>query len=225
MSNKLYQLLEIHKGITAIIGGGGKTTLLMNLAKELAQEASVIIATSTKIFKPDYCDTLLNVTTEEISEALHKKSLLCVASLHESGKLAVPQMSFTELSKLADYVLVEADGSKQLPIKAHATYEPVIPEETVQVIYVIGMDGIGKKLVDACHRPEIFADLVGCELDEKLTPELVAKAIRREALADRFYINKVSSENDWQNAKELSVLLDKPVLAGDLVKGEFRCLF
>ena len=146
MSNKLYQLLEIQKGITAIIGGGGKTTLLMKLAKELAQEASVIVATSTKIFKPDYCDALLNPTSEEISEALHKKRLLCVASLHESGKLAVPQMSFTELSKLADYVLVEADGSKQLPIKAHATYEPVIPEETVQVIYVIGMDGIGKKL-------------------------------------------------------------------------------
>lgn len=225
MSNKLYQLLEIQKGITAIIGGGGKTTLLMNLAKELAQDTSVIVATSTKIFKPDYCDALLNPTCEEISAALHKKSLLCVASLHESGKLVAPQMSFAELSQLADYVLIEADGSKQLPIKAHAAYEPVIPEETVQVIYVIGMDGIGKKLVDACHRPEIFADLVGCELDEKLTPELVAKAIRREALADRFYINKVSSENDWQNAKELAVLLDKPVLAGDLLKGEFKCLF
>lgn len=36
------------------------------------------------------------------------------------------------LADAADYVIVEADGSKRLPLKAHASHEPVIPENTRQ---------------------------------------------------------------------------------------------
>ena len=224
MNYKLSKLLQLNKGITAIIGGGGKTTLMMTLAKELAEEASVIVTTSTKILKPDFCKTLFNPSAEEIRESLTECKMLCVASLHESGKLAAQSISFSELSKLADYVLVEADGSKHLPIKAHADFEPVIPKEVNQTIYVIGIDGLGKKISEVCHRPEIFTQLAECEIDTNLTSELLAKALKKEALADRFYINKIESEQDWQVARELASLLNKPVLGGDLLKGEYKCL-
>lgn len=224
MKNKLCDLLKIEKGITSIIGGGGKTTLMMTLAKELLDNGTVIIATSTKILKPEFCETLLNPTCEEITKALLKNKVICVASVHESGKLTSPSISFAELNKLADYVIVEADGSKQLPIKAHAIFEPVIPKESNQTIYVIGIDGLGKKISGVCHRPEIFSSLTGCGVNDVLTTALLSQAINMEALADRFYINKIACQRDWNMAKELADYLNKPVVAGSLLKEEYKCL-
>lgn len=223
MEKKLSELLDIHKGITSIIGGGGKTTLMLTLAKELAETSTVIVTTSTKILRPE-CETLLNPSCEEIRASLAKNNMLCVATLHDTGKLTTPNISFKELVRLADYVLVEADGSKQLPLKAHASFEPVIPEESNQTIYVIGIDGLCKQIGEGCHRPELFAELAGCEVNATVTCELAANVLKREALADCYYINKVSSAGEWQHAMELAGLLDKPVYAGDLWKGEYRCL-
>lgn len=224
MEKKLAELLKIHKGITSLIGGGGKTTLMLTLAKELAEASTVIITTSTKIFRPEDCMTLLEPSPEAIRASLAKAKMLCVAAVHESAKLTAPGISPEELSRLADYVLVEADGSRQLPLKAHADYEPVIPEATGQIIYVIGIDGLGRQVAEACHRPELFAQLAGCEVNDIVTPALVVKVLKREALATGYYINKVSSARDWQNAEALASLLDKPVAAGDLLEGEYKCL-
>ena len=46
----LSDILDIKKGITAIIGSGGKTTLMIKLAKELSQKGKVIICTTTHIY-------------------------------------------------------------------------------------------------------------------------------------------------------------------------------
>ena len=45
------------------------------------------------------------------------------------GKFGPPEQSWAELCTLADYVLVEADGSRGLPLKAHLSHEPVLPQE------------------------------------------------------------------------------------------------
>ena len=70
MREKLFELLKIEKGITAIIGAGGKTSLMLALAKELAELGKVIVSTSTKIFEPEVCNTLLNPSAKEITKAL-----------------------------------------------------------------------------------------------------------------------------------------------------------
>ena len=49
---ELAKALDVRKGVTAIIGAGGKTTLLLALARELAQSARVIITTTTHIYPP-----------------------------------------------------------------------------------------------------------------------------------------------------------------------------
>ncbi|MDO4178425.1 MAG: selenium cofactor biosynthesis protein YqeC [Phascolarctobacterium sp.] len=224
MKENLVELLQIKKGMTSIIGGGGKTTLMLVLAQELAKQGKVLVTTSTKILQPQICETLLDPTADEIREVLTQKQMLCVASLHASGKLCAPSIGFAKLSELADYVLVEADGSKHLPLKAHASFEPVIPKETNNTICVIGIDGLGKKISEACHRPKIFAKLVGTTEDDLITPDFLAKAIRKEALAQRFFINKIATSDEWKLAQEIAALLDKPVVAGSLWKGEYRCL-
>ena len=49
---ELRELLEIGPGLTALIGGGGKTTLMYHLASELRQQGTVLVCTTTKIWPP-----------------------------------------------------------------------------------------------------------------------------------------------------------------------------
>ena len=50
--DKLCDLLDIRPGITALIGGGGKTTLMYHLARELRARGTVAVTTTTKIWPP-----------------------------------------------------------------------------------------------------------------------------------------------------------------------------
>lgn len=47
---ELWELLEIPAGITAVIGGGGKTSLLRALGRELSRQHRVVLCTTTKIY-------------------------------------------------------------------------------------------------------------------------------------------------------------------------------
>ena len=49
----ILEVLNIKKGLTSIIGSGGKTSLIYALAEELPAKSKVIICTSTKMYKPD----------------------------------------------------------------------------------------------------------------------------------------------------------------------------
>ena len=218
----------------AVIGAGGKTTLVRALAEELAgvmvaarlaQPARVVVATSTKMFVPDWCPVLLDASLDEGRAALAANSVVCVGAVHEpTGKLAAPALAFSDLAALADYVLVEADGAKMLPLKAHAGHEPVIPSCARRVVCVVGIDGVGKPVSQVCHRAETFARLAGVSPDALVTPEAVAAVLNAEALHDAVLINKVHAAADWQAAERIAALLRTPVFAGSLWEEEFRCL-
>lgn len=217
-------LLNIGRGVTALIGGGGKTTLLDTLTEELRRRGSVILCTSTKIMRPTQYEVLENADEVLISAALDTHGAVCVGEGAENGKLAAPRLSFEALARLADYVLVEADGAKRLPLKAHAPHEPVIPPNVQRVVLVLGADGFGKPIREICHRPERYAALCGADEDTPVTPELAAKVLLTEKLGDRVYINKVESAEDYENAAALAALLSCPVAAGSLHKGVYLCL-
>lgn len=74
-----------------------------------------------------------------------------------------------ELDKISgwpglDYMLVEADGSKRLPIKAHASHEPVFYSKADLGVAVIGMQGLGKRVEEGqVHRPQLMCKLLQCE--------------------------------------------------------------
>ncbi|MCI6785078.1 MAG: putative selenium-dependent hydroxylase accessory protein YqeC, partial [Clostridiales bacterium] len=120
-------LLNIGRGVTALIGGGGKTTLLYTLTEELRKKGTVLLCTSTHIMRPTQYEVLERASEAEISAALSAHGAVCVGEPSAEGKLGPPSLSFDALARLADYVLVEADGSRRLPLKAHAPHEPVIP--------------------------------------------------------------------------------------------------
>ena len=174
----LSQAFDLPRGITALVGGGGKTTLMLRLAHELAQTgARVIVTTTTHIFPPDGMRTQNPATRDEAQAILLHDPLICFGSPSKEGKLSAPDLAIADLAACADYVLVEADGAKRLPLKAPAEHEPVIPQETRLVIAVAGLDGVGQTIGEIAFRSERYAALCGKAETERVTTEDVARVL------------------------------------------------
>ena len=137
---------------------------------------------------------------------------LCAATWAERGKLAAPVQSFEALAQLADYVLVEADGSRRLPLKAHLEHEPVIPACANQTIQVLGLSGIGRPILETAHRSERYAELCGARPEDLATLERAARVLNAEALADRYVLNQADDLEERKWGLTLAGLLNKPAI-------------
>jgi molybdenum cofactor cytidylyltransferase len=75
-------------------------------------------------------------------------------------------------------LLIEADGSRQKPLKAPAEHEPPIPDFIEQVVQVVGLSGLGKPLIEEyVHRPEIYTHLSGLELGETIPSKALIRVL------------------------------------------------
>ena len=201
--------------LISVIGSGGKTTFLRWLSERLP--GSVILTTSTHILPfPEI--PLVNASPEnrkqtlsELRAALARSRVVCLGSPEPSGKLADPSpvVPFETLLEEADHVLVEADGAKGLPLKAHCPWEPVVPACSDLTVCLVGTSGIGKPVSEACHCPDLFASLAGITPDRIVRPEHIAAVLNRENLADCYLINQVDTLPDPEEAVRLCNLINK----------------
>ena len=183
----------------------------------------MIITTSTHIQRPEQYPVLPEGGKDAITAALSENDVVCVAGRSPEGKLSAPALPFELLSELADFVLVEADGSKRLPLKAHAPHEPVIPACAGQTVYVVGADGFGRPIAEVCHRPERYAAICGAALEDIVTPALAAKVLLAEGYGGGWvYVNKVETPRDRANAAALAAALPGTVVAGSLHRREYQ---
>ena len=212
----LAEALGVGPGVTSVIGSGGKTSLLAALARELP--GTVALATTTHILPFEGVPLVTSTDADAVAEALAASRVVCVGSQAEkNGKLVMPKLGIDALASLADHVLVEADGARRLPLKAHAAWEPVIPACSGRTIVVFGASGLGRPVRDVVHRPEIFCELAGCAPEDAATPEFVARAAGAEALADVALVNQADVAPDA--ACELAVLLATPAYVGSVHAG------
>jgi probable selenium-dependent hydroxylase accessory protein YqeC len=219
---ELADCLEIQRGLTALIGGGGKTSLLYFLAEELRERGTVICCTTTKIWPPEHLPLYSGDSLPEIRAALKAHRVICLGTPNEQGKLIAPATPMAALIGLADYVLVEADGAAGRGAKAHAAHEPVLPPERQQTILVLGASVFGQPIHAAAHRPELYARLAGVAEETLLTPEIAARVIQRENLQDRVFINQVETEDREAAARELAEKLSCPTVIGSLQEKQWR---
>jgi len=234
---KLSKILNIRPGLTSIIGGGGKTSLMYYLAKELSNNSSVIITTTTKIYPPEICPNILfdsSMSIEEyesnVKKALKSNSLIAIGTAPDNmGKLSASPLLMENLIKLSDYVLVEADGAKHLPLKAHNENEPVIPVCSNNIIYVVGISALGKAIANCCHRPEIYIQKIkdiipDINTETIITPEIIGTQIKAEKLGDIIYINQ-ADDMEYINGEIIANIVKKPCIMGSLHKETFKCLY
>lgn len=137
------------------------------------------------------------------------------------GKFGPPEQSWAELCALADYVLVEADGSRGR-LRKLTCPRAVLPQEAGQVIAVLGLTGLGRPIAEAAHRPERYAGLAGCAPEDIATPERAARVLEAEALHTRVLLNQA----DAADGTALLARLHCPAVLASLRKGEIiSCSF
>lgn len=166
------------KGVVAFVGAGGKTTHLLHFARELAaDDRPVLVTTTTHLADPreeenTFARVLFRPDLEQPPtpgsapppEPLGGVTLLVSRPADGPGKLkGIDASRIAQLRTAWDLILVEADGSKRLPVKAPAPWEPVVPEGTDLVVGVMGLDALGERMDErTVHRPELFATVTGC---------------------------------------------------------------
>ncbi len=239
-SGNLASALKIEPGITAIIGSGGKSTLLKTLGLELMRAGGrVLLCTTTHMFPVagvpwDGSNRRLDAApwkpgaahvpgcTCKVCAGMRRGSICQAGVLDpETGKLSAPAEPLGELARRFNYVLAEADGSKQLPLKAHAAWEPVIPAATANVVWVVGASGLGKPVAEVVHRPELFCERCDCEPTDIATPERVAQVLNAEMQMlnlnnARIMLNQVDTLADSTIADRFQAALGRPVVAPNL---------
>ncbi|MDO4460483.1 MAG: selenium cofactor biosynthesis protein YqeC, partial [Clostridia bacterium] len=148
--------------IYSVVGSGGKTTLIKNMAEKFRAEGKkVFVTTTTRMLIEENC--VLTDDAKTIIEELNRTGY-AMAGVKEGEKIrALSPEIFKEVSAYADVTLVEADGSKHLPLKFPNGTEPVIPENADEIIIVCGLNAIGQKLKDVCHRPELVKACLGAD--------------------------------------------------------------
>ena len=150
--------------LIAIVGGGGKTSLMFALAHALP--GRVVLTTTTRIFAAQMRLATAVCTSNDLSQLgpnLDKYgSCLVIGEVQGEKAFGVkPNLPGQLLARSdVDYVIVEADGSRMRPIKAPATHEPVIPPDATLVIPVVGIDALDGPLEKVAHRPELLRSVI-----------------------------------------------------------------
>jgi len=171
----------------AFIGAGGKTTAMFQLARELVEHSHVIVTASSHLggWQTSLADTHLVADSSKALEGLElKREGVTLITGAFDGDRTKP-LDSESLNWLNQYckkhsisLLIEADGSRQKPLKAWAEHEPPIPIFVEQVVQVVGLAGIGKPLSDeVAHRAEIFSKLSNLNIGEIITPDALTRVL------------------------------------------------
>jgi len=148
-----HQFLPREAGhVISLMGSGGKTSLLQNLAEVYLEIGLPVVLTTTTRSEP-----LSGVEALDVAE-LDKEDtdrLPDVFFLHggltTDGKWdGLPPETVDELGRLI--VLVEVDGAAKLPVKLHREGEPVWPGRTSLAIVVMGTAAVGSQAGKILHR-------------------------------------------------------------------------
>lgn len=169
----------------ALVGSGGKTTVLFQLARQL--EPPVLLSASTHLSQSQasLADRHWTITDAGQVDALESDILetpvsLLTGRLHEPERTAGLSVDILDqIARLANRrdipLLIEADGSRRKPLKAPAEHEPAVPGWSNAVCVVAGLSGLGQPLDDeTVHRSDRFTALVDAKLGESVTKEMLA---------------------------------------------------
>lgn len=207
-----------------MVGGGGKSSLLF--AIEQNWPGHVVLTTTTRLFRGQLKEARSWLTTAEAAQTPEKfdtlltkyRSCLLVERIEGDKAVGVAPDLPGKLRQhpKVDLVVVEADGSRRLPVKAPAAHEPRIPKDTSLVVIMVGIDALAAPIGKIAHRPERVADLTGLSLADHLSPSSLAQLLShpdgglKGVLADMktaVCINKIDSHREKALAEETCVFL------------------
>lgn len=147
--------------ITCVVGSGGKTTFIHKLADAYRKEGKrVLITTTTHMYIEQ--DTLVTDDAQTIIAHLEKNHYAFAGSLSDDPQKIGPlsNETFQSIQKYADEILVEADGSRGLPLKYPKEGEPVLLPYSDRIFVITSLLALGKPAGEVIHRlPEALSVL------------------------------------------------------------------
>jgi probable selenium-dependent hydroxylase accessory protein YqeC len=203
---------------------------MFHLARELAASGqAVLTTTTTKIFWPAEEQSPFVIISSDPQEVIRKASPLIREHRHlTAGKKFLPDKNkiagfdSTEIQTLLDsglfqWIINEADGAAERPLKAPADHEPVIPGCTSHVVAVVGLDAVGRPLNDRwIFRAELYSEMTGLPMGSPVSELSVARVIMHERglmkgspfSAGRYvFLNKAETEEAWAAARRIGAAL------------------
>jgi probable selenium-dependent hydroxylase accessory protein YqeC len=220
--------------VITVIGSGGKTSLLWFLARYFASDNGtgggaqrVLVTTTTKMGAPDFNSGLFDHFIDGSNFGSDFKASepgVTFAGCHDNGSRKTAALPFDMLSSLIrhfDVTLIEGDGSRTLPLKGWADYEPVVVPDTTVTVGIIPLWPLGMPASEAIvHRLPLFSVLTGAQKRDILTAVHLAAAItgvrdgvrRRGLFAEArgkriLFFNQIETVNALRQAREITNLL------------------
>lgn len=175
----------LRPGITSLTGGGGKTTLLYSLSNYLAKSGQrVLCTTTTRMCRPDLdggripflpCANPLEIVLPPSGTVLAAREAPPDGDPAKIFGYEPGDVDAMFLRGVAPWIIVEADGSARMPLKAPADHEPVIPSLSTTVIAVVGLSCMAAPLSrDTVFRMDRICDVTDLAPGDPVTPAAVA---------------------------------------------------
>ncbi|HVN95436.1 MAG TPA: selenium cofactor biosynthesis protein YqeC [Syntrophorhabdaceae bacterium] len=168
------------KKYIALVGAGGKTSLMEYLAARVAsQHRKAAITTTTKIYAREPYRLLSKGSLNTATQG----GVVRIGKTLENEKLTA--LDFEDLLELGgsfDTILIEADGAKGRPLKYPASHEPVIPPFSELVFVVAGLDGFFGPVREKVFRWELFEKEGGRTGDGIVSPDIFAMLLTNESM-------------------------------------------
>ena len=236
ISDALGIILPEH-AVISIVGAGGKTSLMFAWARELADSGKKVVVTTTThmlhpkfagdiyegsavIYYPKYAadSQTLSEDFAQIDELLSKDKILMLTTTdpaNERKVTAAPDEIFDYACNAADVVLIEADGSRSMPVKMPKSHEPVVPSNTDVTVCVAGLSSLGRPIKDVLYGADqmLAIDMLGPHpADEAFITATLAHPSggSKGAVGEfRVYLNQADTTELQEKAVQISELLNR----------------
>ncbi len=171
----------------ALVGSGGKTSAMFRLAQDFQKTVWVSNTAHLAVEQGQLADRVVTVAVmDDLNRALaglpQGVTLFTGAADDRGRTLGLDEKMIAALHAAAMQndipLIIEADGSRGLPLKAPTEWEPPIPEFVDQVIVTTGLSGLRKPLSsEFVYHPEIFGELSGLQPGQLVNGDALLRVI------------------------------------------------
>jgi molybdenum cofactor cytidylyltransferase len=168
----------------AFVGAGGKTTGLLQVARELPPPVILTSTTHLGAWQISLADHHIIATSpNELQNIKFKDVTLITGPIEKDNRtegISRELLNWLRAETTRNHLpfFIEADGSRMKPLKAPKDHEPPIPDFVENVVVVAGLTAIGRPLSEeTVYFPESFSELGGIPLGQKITPEAITRVL------------------------------------------------
>lgn len=229
---ELADALEARRGVTCVVGAGGKKSTMAHLARSL-DRAIVTATVRIPIFDSWVEHVAVTEDPLEVVKSTDAWPLGLVPERERSDRYrGYDRETIDELAGLDVQLLVKADGARMRKLKAPNDREPRIPSSATTVVPIASAHVVGQPLEEErIHRVDRVAALTGRDPGETLRPSDVARVLAspdggRKGVPEGATVvpvlNMVDDEELEERAREVATAILEMAPVSRVVLAELR---